>query len=151
MTASTSSFPVRPTIWSSSSAAATRRSCRWSRARPSTPTARTRTHATPEQEKDARVMPQRTTSTGTGRAPAEQVLERVAAGLREARQRTGLSEGQVVALLAQQGLAITTETLTRFETSGLIHVHSASHLVDAYGTTLDSLAGRRAFRGQRPA
>jgi pantoate kinase len=96
-------------------------------------------------------MPQRATSTGTGPAPAERVLARVAAGLRVARQRTGLSEGQVVALLAQQGLAITTETLTRWETSGLIHVDSASQLADAYGTTLDSLAGRRAFRGQRPA
>lgn len=96
-------------------------------------------------------MPQRTISTGTGPAPAEHVLARVAAGLRVARQRTGLSEEQVVALLAQQGLAITTETLTRWETSGLIHVDSASHLADAYGTTLDSLAGRRAFRGQRPA
>jgi hypothetical protein len=95
-------------------------------------------------------MPQRTTSTGTGPAPAEQ-LERIAAGLRVARQRTGLSEGQVVALLAQQGLAITTETLTRWETSGLIHVDTAVHLADAYGTTLDGLAGRRAFRQRRTA
>jgi len=91
-------------------------------------------------------MPQRPTSTDTGRVPAEQVLERIAAGLRMARKRTGLSEGQVVALLAQQGLAITTRTLQRWEASGLIHVDSASHLADAYGTTLDSLAGRRSFR-----
>jgi hypothetical protein len=90
-------------------------------------------------------MSERPTTTGSGPVPAEQVLECIAAGLRTARKRTGLSEGQVVALLAQQGLAITTETLQRWETSGLIHFDSASRLADAYGTTLDSLAGRRAF------
>ena len=95
-------------------------------------------------------MARRTTSPGTEPASAEQ-LERIAAGLRAARQRTGLSEEQVVALLARQGLAITTETLVRWETSGLIHVDSAMHLADAYGTTLDSLAGRRAFRQRRTA
>ncbi|MDP9258865.1 MAG: hypothetical protein M3Q31_20270 [Actinomycetota bacterium] len=56
-----------------------------------------------------------------------------------------------MAILARQGLAISTETLIRWETSGLIHVDSASQLADAYGTTLDSLAGRRAFRQQHPA
>jgi hypothetical protein len=95
-------------------------------------------------------MPQRTTGTGTGSVPGEQMLERIAAGLRVARERTGLNEGQVVALLARGGLAITVETLRRWEASGLIHVDSAAHLADAYGTTLDSLAGRRAFRGRRP-
>lgn len=89
-------------------------------------------------------MPQRTTSTGP--EPAEQVPERIAAGLRVARTRTGLSEQQVVALLAQQGVAITVEALQRWETDGLIHMDAASHLADAYGTTLDSLAGRRASR-----
>jgi hypothetical protein len=96
-------------------------------------------------------MSQRPTTTGTGPVAAEQVLERIAAGLRTARKRTGLSEGQVVALLAQGGLVITPETLRRWETSGLIHVDSASRLADAYGTTLDSLAGRRAFSRRRPA
>ncbi|MDX6631478.1 MAG: hypothetical protein QOH00_3724 [Gaiellales bacterium] len=96
-------------------------------------------------------MSKRTTSTVTGSVPAEQVLERIAGGLRMARARTGLSEHQVVALLARQGLAITAETLQRWEASGLIHVDSASRLADAYGTTLDSLAGRRAFRQPNPA
>ena len=57
----------------------------------------------------------------------------------------------MVALLAQQGLAITAETLRRWETSGLIHFDSASRLADAYGATLDSLAGRRAFGWRHPA
>jgi hypothetical protein len=96
-------------------------------------------------------MPQGATSTGTGPAPPEQVLERIAAGLRQARARTGLGEQQVVDLLAQQGLVITVGTLQRWETCGLIHVDSALHLADAYGTTLDSLAGRRAFQQRRPA
>ena len=95
-------------------------------------------------------MPQRPTSTDSGSVPAEQVLERIASGLRVARKRTGLSEAQVVALLAQQGLVITSRTLQRWEESGLIHVDSATHLADAYGTTLDSLAGRRAYRRHRP-
>jgi hypothetical protein len=95
-------------------------------------------------------MSQRTTGTSTGSEPAEQLLERISSGLRVARERTRLSEPQVVALLAQQGLAITIETLRRWEASGLVHLDSASHLADAYGTTLDSLAGRRAFRGRRP-
>jgi hypothetical protein len=94
-------------------------------------------------------MSQRTTGTSTGSEPAE-LLERVSSGLRAARERVGLSEQQVVALLAQQGLAITLETLRRWEASGLIHVDSAVHLADAYGMTLDSLAGRRAFRARRP-
>lgn len=94
-------------------------------------------------------MPQRPTSTDSGAVPAEQVLERIAAGLRVARKRTGLNEEQVVALLAQQGLVITVRTLQRWEQSGLIHVDSAAHLADAYGTTLDSLAGRRAYRQYR--
>lgn len=96
-------------------------------------------------------MSQKCTTTGSGPAPAEQLLERIATGLRVARSRTGLSEQQVVALLAQQGLAITVETLRQWEASGRIHVDSASQLADAYGTTLDSLSGRRAFRRRHPA
>jgi transcriptional regulator with XRE-family HTH domain len=95
-------------------------------------------------------MPQRPTTTPADALPAEQSLERIAAGLRTARKRTGLSEQQVVGLLAQQGLAITTATLRRWEASGLIHVDSAARLADAYGTTLDSLAGRRAYSRSHP-
>ena len=78
------------------------------------------------------------------------MLARIAAGLRAARLRTGLSEERVIALLAQQGLDVTVATLQRWETTGLIHLDSASQLADAYGTTLDSLAGRRAFRQRHP-
>jgi hypothetical protein len=96
-------------------------------------------------------MSQRTTGSNTGSKPEEQMLERVSSGLRDARERTRLSEQQVVALLAQEGLLITIETLRRWEASGLIHVDSAMYLADVYGLTLDSLAGRRAFRRHRPA
>jgi hypothetical protein len=95
-------------------------------------------------------MPQRSTGTGTGSAAADPLLERIAAGLRVARERTGLSEQQVVALLEQQGLAITLETLQRWEVTGEVQLDSAAQLADAYGCTLDSLAGRRAFRGRSP-
>jgi ribosome-binding protein aMBF1 (putative translation factor) len=105
----------------------------------------------PQSKKDANAMPQRTTSTEPAPVPGERLLERIATALRVARARTGLSEQQVVALLAQQGLAITVETLRRWETSGLVHVDSASHLADAYGATLDSLAGRRAFSRRHAA
>ena len=68
----------------------------------------------PESEKDAIACPRDPPAPAP--SPAEQVLERIAAGLRVARKRTGLSEQQVVALLAQQGLAITVRTLRRWET-----------------------------------
>jgi hypothetical protein len=95
-------------------------------------------------------MPQRASGTGHTAVPAEHVLERIAGGLRLARSRTGLSEQQVVALLALQGLETTVATLRRWEATGLIHLDSATHLADAYGTTLDALAGRRAYTARSP-
>jgi transcriptional regulator with XRE-family HTH domain len=94
-------------------------------------------------------MPQRIGNAPQPTASAEQLLARIAAGLSAARIRTGLSEQQVVDLLGRQGVVIEAPTLQRWESSGLLHVDSAVHLADAYGTTIDLLAGRRAFR-QRP-
>jgi hypothetical protein len=96
-------------------------------------------------------MPQRITRASANARAAEQVLARVAAGLRAARGRTGMSERQVVDLLAGQGVEITTATLQRWESTGLLLFDSAVHLAEVYGTTIDSLAGRRAFRLHQPA
>jgi hypothetical protein len=96
-------------------------------------------------------MPQRITRASASAAAAEQVLARVAAGLQAARLRTGLSQQQVVDLLAPQGVETTTAMLQRWESSGLLPLDCAVHLADVYGTTLDSLAGRRAFRQHPPA
>jgi hypothetical protein len=62
-----------------------------------------------------------------------------------------MSEQRVVDLLAGQGVEITTAMLRRWESSGLLTFDSAVHLADIYGTTIDSLAGRRAFRAQHAA
>ena len=96
-------------------------------------------------------MPERKTRASPDAvAAAQHGPARIAAGLRAARLRTGLSEQQVVELLAQQGVEATIATVRRWETSGLILVDVAAHLADAYGTTIDSLAGRRAFTQRRP-
>jgi hypothetical protein len=95
-------------------------------------------------------MPQSTSRTPDHTGPAEQLLARIADGLRAARLRAGLDEKRVTELLAQQGFEITIETLLRWEECGLIHVDAACHLADAYGTTIDALAGRRASRARKP-
>jgi hypothetical protein len=79
-------------------------------------------------------------------------VEAVAHALRGARARTGMSEQQVVAKLAEDGFAITVTRLRGWERSGVIRVDAAARLADAYGITIDSLAGRRTFRTlpQRP-
>ena len=76
------------------------------------------------------------------------VVGAVAVALRGARARTGMTEQQVVALLAEQGFAITPARLRGWERSGVIRVDAASRLADAYGTTIDALAGRRAYRSR---
>jgi hypothetical protein len=78
------------------------------------------------------------------------VLERVARGLRGARARTRLSETDVVAILARQGIALTALGLRRAESTGVIALGMASCLADIYGTTTDGLAGRRLHR-KRPS
>jgi hypothetical protein len=60
-----------------------------------------------------------------------------------------MSEEQVVALLAGRGITITVARLRGWERTGVIRVDAAAHLADAYGTTIDALAGRRAYRSQQ--
>jgi transcriptional regulator with XRE-family HTH domain len=96
-------------------------------------------------------MPQRNSNAPPSATPADQVLARIGEGLRAARTRTGMSEERVVELLGQQGLEITTTTLRTWESSGLLQVDSAVHLAAAYGTTIDTLAGRRSYRQRKPA
>jgi hypothetical protein len=76
------------------------------------------------------------------------VLERVAAALRGARARTGLSEERVVAILVRKGIAADVRALRRAERTGMIDLAFASHLADLYGTTTDCMAGRRPNRQQ---
>ena len=76
------------------------------------------------------------------------VVGAVAMALRGARARTGMTEQQVVAVLAEQGFTITPARLRGWERSGVIRVDAASRLADAYGTTVDALAGRRAYRSR---
>jgi hypothetical protein len=71
------------------------------------------------------------------------VLERVAAGLRAARARTGLSEQQIVAMLREQGVESSLLALRRAESLGVVDFALAVRLADAYGMTTDCLAGRR--------
>jgi hypothetical protein len=77
--------------------------------------------------------------------PADPAVEEVARALRGARARTGMSEQQVVAVLAEQGFRITVTRLRGWERTGVIRVDAASRLADVYGITIDSLAGRRAY------
>jgi len=73
-------------------------------------------------------------------------LERAARGLRGARSRTGLSEEEVVSILARQGVALAVVDLRRAESTGVIGLALAGRLADIYGTTTDGLAGRRLHR-----
>jgi hypothetical protein len=77
-------------------------------------------------------------------------LERVAKGLRGARARTGLSEEEVMSILARQGIAVTIADMRRAESTGAIGLALAARLADIYGTTTDGLAGRRLHR-RRPS
>jgi hypothetical protein len=76
------------------------------------------------------------------------VVESVAKALRAARARTGLSEQQVVALLAEQRFVTTAARLRGWERTGVIRIDVASRLADVYGTTVDALAGRGAYRAR---
>ncbi|MDX6621443.1 MAG: hypothetical protein QOK36_3829 [Gaiellales bacterium] len=84
------------------------------------------------------------------RAPhPDQGLAVVAQALRGARARTGMNEQQVVEKLAEDGFAITVARLRAWERTGVIRVDAAGRLADAYGITLDSLSGRRAYRSHQ--
>ena len=54
-------------------------------------------------------------------------------------------------MLAAQGGTVTLARLRGWERTGVIRVDAASRLADAYGTTVDALAGRRAYRSQHTA
>jgi hypothetical protein len=75
-------------------------------------------------------------------------VESVARGLRGARARTGMSEQEVVAVLAEGGFACTEARLRGWERTGVVRIDVASRLADVYGTTIDALAGRRAYRSR---
>ena len=74
------------------------------------------------------------------------VLDRVAQALRGARARTGMREADVVAILEQQGIALSVPALRSAESTGVIGLALAACLADIYGTTMDGLAGRRVHR-----
>src|SRR6478735_1414184 len=57
-------------------------------------------------------------------------LERAARGLRGARSRTGLSEEEVVSILARQGVALAVVDLRRAESTGVIGLALAGRLAD---------------------
>jgi len=84
-------------------------------------------------------------------AAVNPALAEVAAALRGARARTGMYEEQVVGLLAQQGLTITVARLRGWERTGVVRIDAAVRLADIYGITIDTLAGRRAFRSRNPS
>jgi ribosome-binding protein aMBF1 (putative translation factor) len=88
---------------------------------------------------------------GVAQDATSEGLEVVAQALRGARARTGMSEQQVVAKLAEDGFAITVARLRLWERTGLIRLDAASRLADAYGITMDSLAGRRAYGSHQRA
>jgi hypothetical protein len=94
-------------------------------------------------------MPGRTDAPPTA-TPAERLRVQIAGGLSAARLRTGLSEQQVADLLRRRGFEVSAPALRDWESSGLLRLESAVCLADAYGTTMDVLAGRRAFRQRRP-
>jgi hypothetical protein len=72
--------------------------------------------------------------------------DRISAALRQARDRTGLSEQEVVDLLAARGVAISAATLERWERTGGIRLEEAVDLAAVYHMGLDDLARPRAGR-----
>ena len=86
-----------------------------------------------------------------GAGAVNPALAEVAAALRGARARTGMSEEQVIGVLAEQGLTITVARLRGWERTGVVRIDSAMRLADIYGITIDTLAGRRAFRSRNPS
>jgi hypothetical protein len=74
--------------------------------------------------------------------------DRISAALRDARERAGLGQGEVVDLLAARGVAISTATLERWERSGGIRLEEAVDLAAVYHMSVDELADRRARHGR---
>ena len=88
-------------------------------------------------------VPQATPLPSVAPGIPDATLERVAKALREARARTGMSERQVVAILAARGVAVSLPMLRRAERTGVLDLAFAALVADVYGTTTDCLAGRR--------
>ena len=103
---------------------------------------------TPEPSPRAVERSPRLSASGAA-AGLDPAVDEVARALRGARARTGMSEQQVVAVLAEQGFAVTVARLRGWERTGVIRVDAASRLADAYGITIDALAGRRAYRSRQ--
>jgi hypothetical protein len=104
------------------------------------------TFLTVRAERELVPVPQRPV---TGAEPGA-ALERVARGLRGARVRTGMSEGDVMALLERLGTPISADALRAAESCGAISLYLAACLADVYGTTTDALAGRGLHRRRLP-
>jgi hypothetical protein len=69
--------------------------------------------------------------------------DRISAALRNARQRAGLDEQQVVELMHARGVSVTSATVQRWERTGGIRLEEAVDLAAVYHISLDELAGRR--------
>lgn len=99
-----------------------------------------------QRSEAARNAPQRPgTLVRIARAAAH---DRISAALRDARERAGLSQGEVVDLLAARGVSISTATLERWEHSGGIRLEEAVDLAAVYDISLDDLARRRGWNGR---
>jgi hypothetical protein len=69
--------------------------------------------------------------------------DRISSALRNARERTGLEETEVVDLLHARGVPISRATLQRWERTGGIRLEDAVDLAAVYGMTLDELVAQR--------
>jgi hypothetical protein len=74
--------------------------------------------------------------------------DRISAALREARERAGLSEQQVVEQLRGRGVSISSQTLERWERTGGIRLEDAVDLAAVYHMSLDDLASRRSWNNR---
>ena len=101
--------------------------------------------ASSAREAARREPPRAGTLTLIARAAAH---DRISAALRSARERTGLSEQEVVDLMHARGASITAATLERWERTGGIRLEEAVDLAAVYHMPLDELAGRRAWHSR---
>jgi Helix-turn-helix domain len=74
--------------------------------------------------------------------------DRISAALREARERAGLSEQEVVDQLHGRGVSISSQTLERWERTGGIRLEDAVDLAAVYHMSLDDLAARRSWNSR---
>jgi hypothetical protein len=74
--------------------------------------------------------------------------DRISAALREARERAGMSEQEVVDQLRGRGVSISHQTLERWERTGGIRLEDAVDLAAVYHMSLDDLASRRSWNSR---